>query len=88
MANTTRFTEPNRVANSGEVYLVPLHSDFDRLNKMGPKQPMPVPQPPPDRVNSTQGSISKSQNHCAEVPSEAGLIGLAVWSFKPASRQR
>ena len=46
---------------------VPLHSDFDRLNKTLPKRRMPVPRPPTDQFDSSQRSISKSQNHCAEV---------------------
>src|ERR1700676_913150 len=47
--------------------LVPLHSDFDRFNKSGPNRPMPVPHAPTDQFDSSTGSISKSQNHCAEV---------------------
>ena len=49
------------------VQLVPRHSDFDWLNKTGPRLPTPVSSAPVHWFNSCPGSISKSQNHCVEV---------------------
>src|ERR1700709_627009 len=49
---------------------VPPHSDYDRLGKTGSKRRIPIPRSPTGRLNSTQGSISMSQNHCAEVLAE------------------
>ena len=65
--------------------LVPLHSDFGRLNKTGTKQRMPVQQAPMDRFDSTQGSISKSQNHCAEVLGLFGSTQITQVNITPPS---
>jgi hypothetical protein len=49
------------------IALVPLHSDFDRLSEGGTKLRLPAGHIPKDWIEFLQGSISKSQNHCAEV---------------------
>ena len=43
-----------------------LHSDFDRLNEERPNSQTPAPQAPTTGLESSQGPISKSRNHCAE----------------------
>jgi hypothetical protein len=58
---------------------VPLHSDFDWLSGGGTKPRMPMAHISTDRFKSLQGSISKSQNHCAEVLGVSDNVAVSVF---------